>query len=67
MLNCSVFNFVVPIVNEILSADLSSTTGVLTKTNDEALKITGQLLKNGIPAKQSSKSSDNLPELHFEK
>ncbi len=44
-------NFVVPFVNEILSTDLSGTTGVLTKTNDEALKITGLLLKNGIPAK----------------
>jgi len=44
-------NFVVPFVNEILTADLSGTTGVLTKTNDEALKITGLLLKNGIPAK----------------
>jgi len=44
-------NFVVPFVNEILLTDLSGTTGVLTKTNDEALKITGLLLKNGIPAK----------------
>ncbi|RLD79236.1 MAG: RecQ family ATP-dependent DNA helicase, partial [Bacteroidetes bacterium] len=44
-------NFVVPFVNEILSTDLSGTTGVLTKTNDEALQITGLLLKNGIPAR----------------
>ncbi len=43
--------FVVPFVNEILSTDLSGTTGVLTKTNDEALQITGLLLKNGILAK----------------
>jgi ATP-dependent DNA helicase RecQ len=42
---------VVPFVNEILSTDLSGTTAVLTKTNDEALQITGLLLKNGIPAK----------------
>ncbi len=44
-------NFVVPFVNEILSTDLSGTIGILTKTNDEALQITGLLLKNGIPAK----------------
>ncbi len=51
IVNYSNENFVVPFVNEILSTDLSGTTGVLTKTNDEALKITGLLLKNGIPAK----------------
>jgi len=44
-------NFIVPFVNEILSTDLSGTTGILTKTNDEALQITGLLLNNGIPAK----------------
>jgi len=44
-------NFIVPFVNDISSTDLSGTTGVLTKTNDEALQITGLLLKNGIPAK----------------
>ena len=44
-------SFIVPFVNEILSTDLSGTTGILTKTNDEALQITGLLLKNGIPAK----------------
>jgi len=51
IVNYSNGNCVVPFVNEILSTDLSGTTGVLTKTNDEALKITGLLLKNGIPAK----------------
>ena len=44
-------NFIVPFVNNILSTDLSGTTGVLTKTNDEALQITGLLLKNGVSAK----------------
>jgi len=44
-------NFIVPFVKDILSTDLSGTTGVLTKTNDEALQITGLLLKNSIPAK----------------
>jgi len=44
-------NFIVPLVNDILSSDLSGTTGILTKTNDEALQITGLLLKNEMPAK----------------
>jgi len=51
IVNYSNGNFVVPFVNEILSTGLSGTTGVLTKTNDEALQITGLLLKNGAPAK----------------
>lgn len=44
-------NFIISFVNYILSRDLSGTTGILTKTNNEALQITGLLLKNGIPAK----------------
>ena len=44
-------NFIVPLVNDILSTGLSGTTGVLTKTNNEALQITGLLLKNSVPAK----------------
>jgi ATP-dependent DNA helicase RecQ len=44
-------SFIVPLVNDILSTDLSGTTGVLTTTNNEALQITGLLLENGIPAK----------------
>ncbi len=51
IVNYSNDNFVVPFVNEICSTGLSGTTGVLTKTNDEALKITGLLLKSGLPAK----------------
>ncbi len=44
-------NFIVPFVNDIISSDLSGTTGILTKTNDEALQITGLLLENAISAK----------------
>ncbi|MCF6356311.1 MAG: RecQ family ATP-dependent DNA helicase, partial [Draconibacterium sp.] len=51
IVNYSNDNFVVPFVNEICSTGLSGTTGVLAKTNDEALKITGLLLKSGLPAK----------------
>ncbi len=44
-------NLIVPLVNDLLATNLSGTTCVLTRTNDEALKITGLLLKNKMPAK----------------
>lgn len=44
-------NLIAPLVDDIISTDLSGTTCVLTKTNEEALQITGFLLKNRIPAK----------------
>jgi ATP-dependent DNA helicase RecQ len=44
-------NLIVPLVHDILATALSGTTCVLTKTNEEALQITGMLLKNKIPAK----------------
>ena len=44
-------NLTIPLVQEILSSELSGTTSVLTQTNDEALQITGLLLKNEMPAK----------------
>jgi ATP-dependent DNA helicase RecQ len=44
-------NLITPLVNDILTFPLTGTTCVLTKTNDEALQITGLLLKNQIPAK----------------
>ena len=44
-------NLTVPLVNDLLASSLSGTTCVLTRTNDEALKITGLLLKNKMPAK----------------
>ena len=43
--------FFLPVVNDILSTGLSGTTGILTYTNDEALQITGLLLKHRMPAK----------------
>jgi ATP-dependent DNA helicase RecQ len=39
-----------PLVEEILSTDLMGTVGVLTKTNEEALKIVSLLLQYGLPA-----------------
>jgi len=44
-------NLITPLVNEILSTDLTGTTAVLTRTNEEALQVTGLLLKGGMNAK----------------
>lgn len=58
-------HFLVPFVADISSADLAGTTGVLTKTNDEALQVTGLLLKKNIPAKLiQSNDGFNLYNLH---
>jgi ATP-dependent DNA helicase RecQ len=62
-------NLISPLVQSILSTELAGTTCVLTKTNDEALQITGLLLKNGVQAKliQSNEgfSLQNLLEIRF--
>ena len=44
-------NLIVPLVKDILTAELTGSTCILTKTNEEALQITGLLLNNKIPAK----------------
>ena len=62
-------NLITPLVQDILATGLTGTTCVLTKTNDEALQITGLLLKNGMQAKliQSNDgfSLYNLDEVRF--
>ncbi|WP_125722527.1 RecQ family ATP-dependent DNA helicase [Flavobacterium ustbae] len=62
-------NLITPLVTDIATTDLSGTACVLTKTNDEAIKITGLLLKNGIQAKliQSNDGFNlyNLIEIRF--
>ena len=62
-------NLIIPLVNDILTSGLSGTTCVLTKTNDEALQITGLLLKNRMHAKliQSNEGFNlyNLSEIRF--
>ncbi len=62
-------NLINPLVQDILSTGLSGTTCVLTKTNEEALQITGLLLENGVQAKliQSNEgfSLYNLYEVRF--
>jgi len=58
-----------PLVKDILSIDLAGTTCVLTKTNDEALQITGLLINSGIPAKLIQSNDEfnlyNLLEVRF--
>lgn len=44
-------NLITPLVHDILTTGLAGTTCVLTKTNEEALQITGLLLNNDMPAK----------------
>ena len=51
LVTCQSLYLFTPLVNDILSTDISGTSCVLTKTNEEALQITGLLLKNRMPAK----------------
>lgn len=44
-------NLINPLVQDVVSAQISGTACVLTKTNEEALQITGLLLKNNMQAK----------------
>ena len=44
-------NLLTPLVHDLLAEGLTGSTCVLTKTNDEALQITGLLVEHGIPAK----------------
>lgn len=59
----------IPVVNDIMSDELSGTTCVLTKTNEEAFHIVGLLSHNGIKAKliQSNDGFNlyNLLEIRF--
>lgn len=41
----------IPLVSDIVTNGISGSTGVLTKTNEEALQIAGLLTHKGIPAK----------------
>lgn len=62
-------HLITPLVGDILGTGLTGTTCVLTRTNDEALQITGLLLKNGMPAQliQSNEgfSLYNLEEVRY--
>ncbi len=62
-------NLITPLVHDILTTDLTGTTCVLTRTNEEALQITGLLLKNKMQAKliqtNDGFSLYNLSEVRF--
>jgi ATP-dependent DNA helicase RecQ len=62
-------NLIEPLVRDILATELTGSTCVLTKTNEDALQITGLLLKNRMQA-QLIQSNDgfslyNLVEVRF--
>ena len=62
-------HLITPLVSDILASELTGTTCILTKTNDQALQITGLLLKNRMPAKliqtNDGFSLYNLQEVRF--
>ena len=62
-------NLIIPLVQDILTTGLTGTTCVLTKTNEEALQITGLLLKKGMHAKLIQTNDgfclNNLAEVRF--
>jgi ATP-dependent DNA helicase RecQ len=62
-------NLITPLVHDILTTGLTGTTCVLPKTNEEALQITGLLLKHNIQAKliqtNDGFSLYNLSEVRF--
>lgn len=62
-------HLITPLVESVLNSEIAGTTCVLTRTNEEALQITGLLLKNGLQAKliQTNDSFNlyNLAEVRF--
>ena len=62
-------NLIDPVVKDILDSELTGSTCILTKTNEEAIQITGQLLKNNVPAKLIQANDNfnlyNLQEIRF--
>ncbi len=51
-------NFIVPLVQEIINSKLEGTTCIITKTNDQALQITGLLNKNKKAARLIQSNED---------
>jgi ATP-dependent DNA helicase RecQ len=62
-------NLVIPLINDILSSDLTGTTAVLAKTNEEAFQLAGLLNKHGMKAKliqsDDTFSLYNLAEIRY--
>lgn len=55
---------ITPLIKELEQTDLSGSTCVLTKTNEEAVQIVGMLTQKGIPAKLIQ-SNDGFPILNL--
>lgn len=62
-------NLLVPFVQDLIKTEHTGTICALTRTNDEALQVTGLLLKRGIPARQIQTNDGfnlyNLDEVRF--
>jgi ATP-dependent DNA helicase RecQ len=62
-------NLITPLVEDILSTDLSGTTCVLTHRNEEAFQVAGLLTKEGVRARLIQSNDDfslcNLEEVRF--
>ncbi len=62
-------NLLMPLVNDVINRPLAGSTCILVPNNDEALQITGLLLKNGLNAKliQTNDSFNlyNLAEIRY--
>ncbi|HMQ07412.1 MAG TPA: RecQ family ATP-dependent DNA helicase [Saprospiraceae bacterium] len=62
-------HLITPLVKDLASTDLTGTTCVLTRTNEEALQIAGTLIRNGVPAKLNQSNDGfslyNLLEVRF--
>lgn len=62
-------HFIMPVIQSVMESDLAGSTCVLTRTNDEAVQITGLLIKHGYAAKliQTNEGFNlyNLKELRF--
>jgi len=62
-------NLILPFVNDVLKAGLTGTTCLLTSTNEEAMQVTGLLLRNNMPARLIQDNEGfglpYLAEVHF--
>ncbi|WP_258102831.1 RecQ family ATP-dependent DNA helicase [Marinoscillum sp. MHG1-6] len=62
-------NLVVPLIRDVLETELSGTTAILTKTNEEAFLIANKLNSQGLKAKlvesHDSFSLSRIEEFHF--
>lgn len=69
LVKCWDDRLIVPLVNGLLATELSGTTCVLTRTNEEALQLTGFLNHQGMPAKLIQTNDQfnlfNLCEIRF--